>query len=264
MKNTKILMFHRIELTNNCKINELYYQRKMVCKIDELFSIIDGYINNGYKIGSIEQSINSEDYFHLSFDDGFKEHLEVAVLLKDKYGLDCNNASFAINVSNSINNQYTGMDIVYEAIKQGKINQLCNYCKLDNNCDIKAIKTVLAKLKPNKLLELGEQFGDVSNALYKTFLNKSEIIELSKLFEITSHGMTHRFLTSHQKESRYEIIKSKIVLENLIKKRINIFCYPEGKNDKAIQKHCKDAGYMYALSITHEQDNNHCVGRIIM
>jgi len=264
MKNPKILMFHRIELINNCKINELYYHRKMVCKIDELFYIIDSYLTNGYKIGSIEQSISSNNYFHLSFDDGFKEHLKVATLLKNKYELNYNDASFSINVNNSINNQYTGMDIVYEMIRQGKINKFCHFIRLDNNCSIETIKLVLAKLKPNKLLELNRQFSDISNILHKTFLNKKEVIELSKLFEITSHGMTHRFLTYHKRDSKKETLKSKIIIEDLIEKRVDTFCYPEGKNDNTIQKYCKDAGYKYALSITHDQYNNYCIGRIIM
>ena len=103
-----------------------------------------------------------------------------------------------------------------------------------------------------------------SSVANNTFLDKSEIIELSKIFKITSHGITHRFLNSHKKESEKEILQSKIILENITNQNIDTFCYPEGKNDNDLQNYCKKAGYKYALSIKHEENNKFCVGRKIM
>ena len=94
-------------------------------------------------------------------------------------------------------------------------------------------------------------------------MNSKEVEELSEMFQISSHGKSHRFLTRYQNISRLEIRQSKEILEQKLNKTINIFCYPEGKNDKTIQHYVKVAGFKYALSIRHEPDNNFCIGRII-
>lgn len=265
MKKPNILMFHRVELTKSQIINELYYKRSMVYKLSDLFQVIEKYINDGYIFGSIEQCFYLQKYFHLSFDDGFKEHLQLAKLLKKKYDLNYNDISFSINVNNSLKNKYTGMDIVYEIIEQGELDKLCELLKIKTtDFSINKVKQIIAKLKPEKLEKISNEFKTVTNALNDTFLNKNEVIKLSKLFKITSHGIAHRFLTYNKKDSEYEILQSKIILEKLTGKQINTFCYPEGKNDNSIQKYCKEAGYKYALSIRHEKNNLFCIGREIM
>ncbi len=265
MRKPNILMFHRVELNDKHKINSLYYKCKMVCKIDELFHTIKEYYSKGCKPGSIEQCFNSQKNFHLSFDDGFKEHLQLANLLKNKYKLNYNNVSFSINTNNSFTNKYTGMDIVYEIFAQGEKNELCDFLEIQTrNSGIKKIKEIITKLEPNKLIKINNEFKTITNILNDTFLNEKEVIELSKIFEITSHGITHRYLTYHNKESEKEISQSKISIEKRIGKQVNTFCYPEGKNDNSIQEYCKNAGYKFALSIRHEKDNKYCIGRKVM
>ena len=84
------------------------------------------------------------------------------------------------------------------------------------------------------------------------------------MLQISSHGITHRFLIDHKIESKKEILQSKLILEKLINQNIDTFCYPEGKNDIELQNYCKNAGYKYALSIRHEASNKFCIGRKIM
>lgn len=259
-------MFHRVNLNETHTFNDLYYKRNMVCEIKEIFALIDSYLERGQKFGSIEQCLKSQNYFHLVFDDGFKEHLETAIILKNRYPfLNYYDMSFSINLNNSLNNIYSGMDVVYELIKQKKIFSLNNFIgiKENNNFDIENIKKKLSKSSPSFFNELNEKFKIELRNLKKTFLNEVEIIELSKLFQINSHGMYHRFLTYNKKYSKDEIIKSKNIIEKVIKKPINTFCYPEGKNDKIVQTYVNVAGFKYALSIRHEPNNNFCIGRII-
>ncbi len=265
MEKPNILMFHRVQIDNIQKIINWYFQRKMIVEIENLYKPIDNYLSNGYKTGSIKKCVKDNKYFHLSFDDGFKEHLKVAYLLKEKYNFDYNSVSFSINISNSINSNFTGMDLVYCILENNLIEKLNHFLETDfNTKNIPEIKKHIANLKPEQLKQLSDYFPDLHEQLKNNFLDKYEILELSKIFKITSHGITHRFLTNHKKESEKEILQSKMVLENITKQNIDTFCYPEGKNDIELHNYCKKAGYKYALSIKHEENNKFCIGRKVM
>lgn len=265
MTSPKILMLHRVKTTNKQRINIWYFQRKMVVEIEYLFDLIDSYLDKGLKAGSVEECIKNNKYFHLSFDDGFKEHLKVAYLLKERYNLKCNSVSFSVNIANSIQHNFTGMDLTYCILENNKIDKLNYFFKTNFSSEnIPEIKNHIASLKPEQLNQLSNYFIELHEQLKSNFLNKYEIIELSKMFKITSHGITHRFLTKYIKESEEEILKSKIKLEELTGQQIDTFCFPEGKNNKELQNYCKKAGYKYALSIRHEDNNKFCIGRKIM
>ena len=260
-----ILMFHRVSLHNDQQINKFYFQRKMIIEIEYIYKLIDDYLKKGFKFGSIKQSLENKSYFHLSFDDGFREHLTVANLLKKRYKLDYNSVSFSINIANSMNNYYTGMDLIYSILANKQIVKLNHFFETNFELDnIPKIKKYIAILKPEQLKDFSNYFPELHKQLANIFLNKSEIIELSKIFKITSHGITHRYLTQHKKESKKEILQSKLILEDITNTKIDTFCYPEGRNDIELQEYCKDANYKYALSIRNEKNNNFCIGRKIM
>jgi len=264
MSKPNILMFHRINIDGRQEINSYYFQRNMVHHIDSVFDIIDSHLKSGCHFGSISQCLEDNKCFHLSFDDGFKEHIKVAKLIKEKYVIGYNHISFSINVGNSIFANYTGMDIVYQLLSFYNPNKLRELLEMDvdfNN--VSEIKDKLLRRSPETLIKLSVKCDEIKERLRKTFLSKVEIIELSKIFQILSHGMTHRSLVYYKNESKDEIFQSKIILEKLIGRSINVFCYPEGKNDSDIQRNCIDAGYKYALSIRHEENNKYCIGRFV-
>jgi hypothetical protein len=265
MDRPNIIMFHRVKFTNKQNINNWYFRRRMIIEIEKLYKLIDKYLSRGYKMGSIEQCLENNNYFHLSFDDGFKEHLEVAFLLKKRYNFNYSSISFSINIANSVNHDFTGMDLAYSILENKQIEKLNHFLKTNfKTKDIAEIKNKIASLTPKQLKRLSDYFSEFQRQLKNTFLSKSDIIELSKIAKITSHGITHRFLTYHKKESEKEILESKAILEHIINKKIDTFCYPEGKNDFEIQFFCKKAGYKYSLSIRHEENNKFCIGRKIM
>ncbi len=260
-------MFHRVQVDKKQNINKLYFQRNMVQSIDNVFQVIEYYISKGYKIGSIKQVLEDDVFFHLTFDDGFKEHLEVAYLLKEKYNFIDENATFSINIGNSFTQEYTGMDIIYEIISNNELHKLLQFIEIDamliekSDDKINKIKDIVAVLAPKDLKEISKYFTETHEKLKNVFINSKEVSELSTIFNIASHGVTHRFLPYHQKETLKEILLSKEFLENEINKRINTFCYPEGKNNLNIQAFCEKAGYTFSLSISHEDKNNFCIGR---
>jgi len=157
------------------------------------------------------------------------------------------------------------MDLIYSIFETKQQSKLFEIIKFNQtqSYDFQIIKNLIFNFCKNELLELSNQFSDLHAKLKNTFLNAQEILELSKHFSIASHGVTHIFLTSDIENSKIEIQQSREFLESKINRKIDTFCYPEGKNNSTLHKFCQNAGYKYALSIKHEPENYYCIGRII-
>ena len=257
-------MFHRVQI-ETYEIPRIYKQRNMLVETNELMSLIEKILDNGFKIGSIQDTLNEPSFFHLTFDDGFKEHLEIAHLIKKEYNFKPDSMTFSINAGNSLDKCFTGMDVIYQMVQnhdKEKVIDIFQLNKDDSDTNlISEIKERIIGMNPDELITLGEEFEFDKSALEGTFLNANEVKELSQLFNIASHGQSHRDLTNHLHISSREMKESKTALERLINKRVITFCYPEGKNNKALQDSCRRAGYKYGLSINHEDDNPCSIGR---
>jgi hypothetical protein len=72
---------------------------------------------------------------------------------------------------------------------------------------------------------------------------------IARNFEIGSHTVTHRYLTQIPLgEAIYEIVDSKIILEDKYDQNITKFAYPRGYANETLVQAVKDAGYTYARS----------------
>lgn len=262
LKKPMIIMVHRIEC-NDSSIDDLYYQRNLVLKIDDLIEIINIILKSKYSFGTLKQSIATNNHLHLTFDDGYKEHLTAAKKLKKEYGLKKEYCSFAINIGNSLLSDFSGMDLIYNIIQNNSIEELCNYLSINHqkNCNIEFLKEIYIKMNISEIESIKNSFKFNKEILKNQFLNKQEVIELSKLFNIISHGISHRDLRYHKNFSKKEISDSKKHLEKLCNKPIEVFCYPEGKNDEDVWQMCKDSGYKFGLSINHAPNNPYKIGR---
>jgi len=83
-------------------------------------------------------------------------------------------------------------------------------------------------------------------------MNWKEIKEMSqnRLFEIGSHGLTHRKLRKLATEEVEKEVKiSKEILEQELEIRIKSFAYPFGRYNKEVLKTVGDSGYEFAFSI---------------
>ena len=265
MKKPLIIMIHRVECDDS-SIDNLYYQRNMVIKIDKLIELINEIIKSKFSFGTITESIDTRKNLHITFDDGYKEHLTVAKILKKEYrsvGLKKENCSFAINIGNSFLHEFSGMDLIYNIIKNNSIEELCSYLSINNqkNCNLDLLKKIYIKMNISEIEEIKNSFKYNFEILKNQFLNQKEVIELSKLFNIISHGVYHRDLRYHKKSSKREVLISKKHLENLGIKPIDVFCYPEGKSNKNVRQICKDSGYKFGLSINHVPNNPYKIGR---
>jgi len=86
--------------------------------------------------------------------------------------------------------------------------------------------------------------------LKKDILTSKQTIKLNNDFEIGAHTITHPDLTKISlKEAAREIRESKEYLENLLGKKVPMFCYPKGLYNEEIKKLTKRAGYLGARTI---------------
>ena len=260
-----ILMVHRIHHSKNQNINPLYLYRNMLITYVKLESIIENYIKNGYNFGSLKECLEEPNkYFCITFDDGFAEHIDIAKKIIDKYNAKKESLIFSINVGNSIYNKYTGMDIIYELIENGKIDKVFDFFDVEKSGniydDIKIIKKRYIKESPNILLDFYNYFSKECS-IDNLFLNERQLKELSKIATIASHSIYHRDMTNFVELSKEEMLNSKNELEKLIDEEVYIFNYVEGKNNAQLQNECKAIGYKYALSIKNEINNDFSIGR---
>jgi peptidoglycan/xylan/chitin deacetylase (PgdA/CDA1 family) len=89
----------------------------------------------------------------------------------------------------------------------------------------------------------------------KRWLTSEQIVELDKsgLVEIGSHTVWHPYLKRVAKDRQWqELNDSKIYLDKLLNKSINIICYPFGMYNQQIEDLAKQAGYEAGL--TFDQD----------
>jgi len=239
-------MFHRVRINNN-QISTLYDQSGMVHTFEEVISLINTAIKKGKIFGSIEQALNNTDIIHLTFDDGYKEHLIIAKKLKEKYGFSFECITFSINVRNSFYFEKFSMDMIYKLIDDNKVNELNKILKIDltNATNINDIKDEICD-STQYISALNMMHIDVADY----FLNNVEVVELSKLFSIASHCINHCYLTTLTEENAmYELRKSKEFLENKLGLPIDTICYPDGKNNEHIRGLSENCGYKYGLSL---------------
>ncbi len=99
---------------------------------------------------------------------------------------------------------------------------------------------------PGALYIIGTYFQGGS----RYYLGTDQIIEMANAgWEIGSHSMTHKDLTTDYSSLNYEIRQSKLILEEAIGQPINTFSFPYGKTDSFITTKVSEYGYLAAVSL---------------
>ena len=227
------------------------------------------------------ENVSLEKSYILTFDDGIKDHLKVAEILKSKNI----NASFYIPIKPLLNNEILpvhkthiicshlggeslnllknacielGIDIEhlisnYEKLKYGKI-----YSKQEDENSIKEFKRIInyygdINLRDKLLNNILKKIGLNSLKAEDFYLTKNEIKYISSLgFEIGSHSVSHTLLSRLKyKEQKYELNYSKVFLENIVNKKVNSFCFPfeEKSYNSSTLGILRELNYSYAISV---------------
>jgi peptidoglycan/xylan/chitin deacetylase (PgdA/CDA1 family) len=218
----------------------------------------------------------------LTFDDGFKDHYTAVLPILSELGVK---GLFFLNSLQYQQNRLLDVHRIHFLLGkigslrfghalQKKIGHIFNtkgddfssagrYAHQNTDARAKQIKFLLnyqteAGAREYLLKGLMERhFGDETAMAAELYLNKTEIVELHRLgHAIGAHSHSHYVLSNETEATqRNEIESNKTYLENLLKKPINLFCYPYGGrgtyNDTTIRL-VKVAGFKYAFSMNHE------------
>jgi len=236
----------------------LHYYNKI--SIEQLVDFISGKI-----------SLPKKRYFLITFDDGFKNQLEVATPILKEYGIS---GVFFIstNCVGKSNYMLWTDKIIYLIFttkkKKVKVTLEREYeFSLEREQDReRAAKKIRSYLKSapkeeiNRIISiLLSQLDDVEifpsdkhKERYE-FLDWSDVINLSKSgMVIGSHTTNHLILsTLSLEESKMEMIKSKEEIEKHLNKPCYYFSYPDGEASDFEQEHkkmLKEIGYKCAFS----------------
>jgi peptidoglycan/xylan/chitin deacetylase (PgdA/CDA1 family) len=208
---------------------------------------------------NLDEKLN-QNHFLLTFDDGLKEHLKIAKYLKKKnilgfffiptYQLEKLDflpihkihLIFGKYNSNQIINIFKKFNI--EIYYNKKIFSIFNKQKFFLNKKKKLTENDIKIYLKTILNNLDQENSEIVNIIFNYcftkkkqkqifnnfYLNSKDIIVLEKLgMKIGSHTHEHKVLSkmSHNEQLK-DISKSIDILQNIIKKKINYFCYPYG------------------------------------
>ena len=207
-------------------------------------------------INNYDELFLESDKYLLTFDDGFKDHIYAAELLKKKNAVGI----FFIPTLPLINKEI--LDVHRTHLIAGKVkgqtilNELQNYLtknriyNFSNEIDKKKYKIIyenqVDSIYKKEFKKIMNYYGDIKlkhkilDYLLKKFeinikskdyyLNKKEIRYLSSLgMVIGSHTESHTLLSRLSYKKQFlEIKNSKVFLENVVKKKVDTFCYPYG------------------------------------
>ena len=243
----------------------MYHYIRNKNKLFPYYNILEkkNYINQIKKfsktglINSFEELFFDSDKYLPTFDDGFKDHIYAAEILKKYNGIGLffiptsplkNNIILDVHKTHLILGKVKGLVALNELKKYLNKNKIKNYYSQKekikykiaykrHNDDVhkKEFKKIMnyygnLKLK-HKILEYLLKKFEINIKPKDYYLNKKEIKYLSSLgMIIGSHSESHILLSRLSYEKQFKEIKnSKTFLEKIINKNIDTFCYPYGE-----------------------------------
>jgi len=262
-----ILMYHRVQDKAESNINNfsnIYKKKQTLVSTEIVKSDVEFLENLGWSHVSLGKFIKSrEKVFHLSFDDGYIEHLTIISPLLQN--LNIRNASFCINTCILYDRMVPlPLDVIYFSISHNGLETTLKRLNLPNKLSLlnsmKAMKSLTNRMTPIEIKRLPEDLKITSSEITiirKQYLKPQDIVKLNEQgFTICSHGVTHRNLCKHRNISFSELKNSKKYLTKLIKKPVNVFSFPDGQYDKTLIKQCNKAGYEIMLAIQNNNEVN--------
>jgi len=109
-------------------------------------------------------------------------------------------------------------------------------------------------LKLSKILEKNEIpatfYIPIRNSEGKKVLDGQQIKDISELFDVGGHTYNHLDLTAMPiEEARKEITKGKEILEGIIERDVESFCYPRGLYNADIIRIVRESGFSNARTV---------------
>lgn len=237
-------------------------------------------------INSYEELFLDNDKYLPTFDDGIKDHIYAAEILRKYNAVGLffiptsplkNNEILDVHKTHLIVGKIKGLEALNELEKYLNKNKIKNYYNQKEKVKYgMAYKENNDELYKNEFKKIMNYYGNLKlkhkilDYLLKKFeiyikpkdyyLNKKEIRYLSSLgMIIGSHSESHTLLSRLSFKKQFEEIKnSKIFLEKIINKNIDTFCYPYGGKisyNKDTLKILKKLKFKLAYSVEYRDIN---------
>jgi peptidoglycan/xylan/chitin deacetylase (PgdA/CDA1 family) len=264
----QILMFHRV-LPYSCK-ERIHNHLSIEISPEQLIFIISYFKTKNYDIISLDmlpewlknEKNTSKKFVVFTFDDGYKDNLEVAYPILKKH-----NIPFTIYITTSFPDKrailwwYILEDLI---LKNDKIQYVFLKDSVNIDCSTyskkekaftklrKVISTLNAENFDTELTGFFSKFG-FNTLKYNTemTLSWSELTELSKdpLVTIGAHTLNHYNLCDlSDQQSFYEISESKKLIESKINSEVKHFSYPFGVYGKREIELAKRSNFLTATT----------------
>lgn len=238
----------------------------------ELFDKCIAYISKKYTVVLFEDLVEDNKalsqknkYATIMFDDGYKDNIEYALPILEKYNVK---ASFYVVTDCIDKNIPTWTHILehsFQFTDKNKIElaydfipielQQSSFPNKDERLEFASklkpfLKTIPHQKRETVLKSIEEQFDDVETP--ELMMNWDDVRELKKLGHyIGSHSVTHSMLGTMENEAEIEVELQKS--GNRIKEELGYFpdtiSYPIGSFDERVKKLSQKVGYSIGLAV---------------
>ena len=260
-KNIIVLLFHGI--VNEDKLGSFSDIGPDNHISSKIFEQIISWISYKYAPLSLEAALKAETPNQsgvvLTFDDGFKDNLYVALPILEKYRIpatvyitsgfiDRSVYPFEYQLASIVKHAHEislDSDIDPEILSAFKLeDKMQIYMRLKNK-----LKFSSNAVRQQVLRKLDQKFDFLTSKM--EYLTEKELLELSQssLITIGSHTHYHQVLSSiPEKNAKDDIRKGKECLEEWIGRRVYHFSYPYGSYNQKITHFVNDAGFSSAVT----------------
>lgn len=188
-----------------------------------------------------EYKNHSKPSLILSFDDGFKDFIDYAVPIMDKYNVKSNQNV----IPTCIENNSAVWDVKIFDFLNSSPYSLINEIKLPNftmkinkNNKVfyglelmKYLKSYNKEEREKLFLNLNEVINKNSTIQYTEMMNKKEIIEIAKVHEVGVHSFSHESMGLESKQYfEDDFLKCKDYFKNQLGLPLNIYAFPSGSH----------------------------------
>lgn len=279
-RNCSVIMYHYVR-----NVHETKYPRLKACSLGKFEKQMD-YLSKNSNVISLNDYVSyldgnvdiPQNSTVLSFDDGLKDHYEnvfpilkskgfsatffpitscmdqfkVPIVQKVQFLLaELGSIAFANEFNSSIKNKFPELyhkfkvtDAFNEKTKRRWDDVLTSNLKYNIGSLDFDIKDIVVGNIFNKIFKEEDSF---CRELYMNYDEMKEMLEHKMTFG--GHTHTHPILSTLDKENqRYELRKSKQILEKNLGTEIKLFSYPNGRFNEDTLKLLKDEKYSCALS----------------
>lgn len=262
------IMFHGVVERNSLFFSQRHIQY-------DIFEKYLKYFTNNFEIISLNEAFQyyisgtklPKKTITISFDDGYRNNLTCALPLIEKYKVPVTFFISGICADNFNGRQAIWADklLALNFFSNNKVIEILNYKfinffdKINKENIFDFVKSQNKEKRDNILLELNSKYNiddlilNVPNEIW-SLLSPQNIIDLcsSKYVDIGSHGYSHYNLANiYLSDAIEDLENSKLKLEKLISKKINLLAYPDGNYNLEIINIANNLGFNNQLCVNY-------------